>query len=414
VAFCFMLVNVIGVFIVWGGEAGLRQLSLSIFASLSTFTLMPVPLFVLMGEVMFLSGLGFSMIDALDKWLGRLPGRLGLLAVAAGALFSTMSGSTIGTTAMLGSVLSPEMERRGYKKPMSIGPIMGSGGLAMIIPPSALAVILASLAEISIGKLLIAGVIPGLLIALFYGTYIVGRCYLQPSIAPQYAVAATPLSKKLMLSVKHILPLGLIMFMVLGLIFLGVTTPSEAAATGTLSCFVLAAMFRGLNWEVVKKSISSTMMITGMVFLIIAGATAFSQILAFSGASRGIVNFVAGLPLTPIMVLMAMQVGAWALGTMMSSVPVIMITIPIYMPIVQALGFDPIWFALILLINLEMSQTTPPFGILLFAMRGVASPDTTMGDIIRAGLPFLVCDLAAMLLVIAFPVLALYLPSLMH
>lgn len=413
VAFAFMLINVVGVLVFWGGAAGLRQLGLSIFASLSKFHLIPVPLFILMGEVMFQSGLGLSMIDALDKWLGRLPGRLGLLAVGAGALFSTMSGSTIGTTAMLGSVLSPEMEKRGYKKPMSIGPIMGSGGLAMIIPPSGLAVLLASLAEISIGKLLIAGIIPGLIIASFYATYIIGRCYLQPSVAPSYRVMPTSLSEKIMFTVKHILPLGLIIFMVLGFIFLGVTTPSEAAATGALGCFILAACYRRLNWELVKKSIGGTMMITGMIFMIIAGAIAFSQILAFSGASRGLAEFVTGLPLAPIMIIIAMQVGAWALGCILSSVGVMMITIPIYIPIVYALGFDPIWFALILLINLEMSQTTPPFGVLLFAMKGVAPPDTTMGDIIRAGLPFLACDLVAMLLVIAFPVLALWLPGLM-
>jgi len=167
VAFCFMLVNVVGVFIFWGGTAGLSQLGLSIFSSVSTFAFLPVPLFILMGEVMFRSGLGLSMVDTLDKWMGRLPGRLGLLAVASGTLFSTMSGSTIGATAMLGSVLSPEMEKRGYKKPMSIGPIMGSGGLAMIIPPSALAVILACLAEISVAKILISGIIPGLIIACF-------------------------------------------------------------------------------------------------------------------------------------------------------------------------------------------------------------------------------------------------------
>jgi len=413
VAFCFMLVNVVGVFIFWGGTVGLRQLGLSIFSSVSTFAFLPVPLFILMGEVMFRSGLGLSMVDTLDKWMGRLPGRLGLLAVASGTLFSTMSGSTIGATAMLGSVLSPEMEKRGYKKPMSIGPIMGSGGLAMIIPPSALAVILACLAEISVAKILISGIIPGLIIACFYSTYIIGRCYFQRSIAPSYALTPTPLSEKIKLTVKHVLPLGFIIFMVLGLIFLGVTTPSEAAATGTLSCFILAALYGRLNWEVVKKSIIDTMMITGMIFLIIAGAFAFSQILVFSGIKQGILGFVASMPLTPLMIIMALQVGAWALGTMMSSTPIMMIVIPIYMPIVYAMGFDPIWFGLILLINLEMSQTTPPFGVLLFTMKGVAPPDTTMGDIIRAGLPFLVCDLATMILVIAFPMLALWLPNLM-
>ncbi|MFC1979815.1 TRAP transporter large permease subunit [Chloroflexota bacterium] len=413
VAFAFMFINVVGVISFWGGGAGVRQLGLSIFSSLSKFHLIPVPLFIFMGEVMFQSGLGLSMVDALDKWMGRLPGRLGLLAVSAGTLFSTMSGSSMGSTAMLGSVLSPEMERRGYKKPISIGAIMGSGGLAMIIPPSGLAVLLASLAEISIGKLLIAGLIPGLIIAFFYATYIIGRCYLQPSIAPAYPLTPAPLSEKVIFTLKHILPLGLIIFMVLGFIFLGITTPSEAAATGALGTIILAAFYRRLNWKLLSKSISDTIMITSMIFMIIAGAIAFSQILAYSGASRGIAEFVTSLPLVPILVIMAMQIGAWGLGCIMSSIGVMMITVPIYMPIVYALGADPIWFALLLLINLEMGQTTPPFGLLLFTMKGVAPPDTTMGDIIRAGLPFVACDLAAMLLVVTFPILALWLPGLM-
>ncbi|MFC1902567.1 TRAP transporter large permease subunit [Chloroflexota bacterium] len=192
VAFCFILLNFIGVYIFWGGEIGLSQLILSIFSSLAKFTLLPVPMFLLMGEVMFHSGMGLNMIDVLDKWLGRLPGRLGLLAVGAATMFSTMSGSTMATTAMLGTLLTPEMEKRGYKKPMSIGPVMGSGGLAMLIPPSGLAVLLAAVAEISIGRLLIAGIIPGLLIAFFYASYVIIRCRFQPSIAPAYEVPHFP------------------------------------------------------------------------------------------------------------------------------------------------------------------------------------------------------------------------------
>jgi len=413
VAFCFMVINLVVAVIFWGGEAGLQQIGFSIFASLAKFALIPVPLFILMGEVMFRSGLGMSMIEALDKWMGRLPGRLGLLSVAAGTLFSATSGSTVGSTALLGSVLTPEMEKRGYKKSMSIGPIIGSGGLAMIVPPSALGVLLASVAEVSVGKLLIAGIIPGLIMGALYATYVITRCYLQPSIAPSYAVTAIPISQKIRFSVRHLLPLGLIIFMVMGFIFLGITTPSEAAATGAAGCFILAAANRKLNWKLVKESFSSTMWITGMIFMIMASVVAFSQILAFSGATRGLANFVTSLAASPIAVIILMQVGALALGTMLSSVAVLMVTIPVYMPIVSMLGFDPIWFLLILLLNLEMGQTTPPFGVILFAMKGVAPPGTTMGDIYRAGLPFLVCDLVAMMLFIFFPGLVLWLPSVM-
>jgi len=370
-------------------------------------------MFVLLGEVMFQSGMGFRMIDVLDKWLGRLPGRLGLLSVASATFFSTLSGSSIGTTAMLGTILVPDMERRGYKKPMSIGPIMGSGGLAMIIPPSGIAVLLAAVAEISIGKLLIAGMVPGLIIAFFYASYIIGRCYLQPSIAPSYEVTPTSLPEKLIGTAHYVLPLGLIIFLVLGLIFLGIATPTEAAASGALGSFLLAALYRRLNWEVVKKSIMGTVQVTVMVLMIILTATTFAQILSYTGATRGLIAFTTAMPLVPIAIIMAMQALLLFLGMFVGIVPLILICTPMFFPIVNALGFNPIWFGLLMLINLEMAQTTPPFGTLLFVMKGVAPPGTTMGDIYKAGIPFLLCDLTAMALVIAFPILALWLPGMM-
>ena len=414
VAFCFILLNFIGVYIYWGGDIGLSQLILSIYSSLGKFTLLPVPMFVLMGEVMFHSGMGLSMIDVLDKWLGRLPGRLGLLAVGSATMFSTMSGSTMATTAMLGALLTPEMEKRGYKKPMSIGPVMGSGGLAMLIPPSGLAVLLAAVAEISVGRLLMAGVIPGLVIAFFYASYVIVRCMLQPSIAPAYEVRHIPLTEKVTATVKHVLPLGFIVFVVLGFIFMGIATPTEAAALGALSCLILAAFYRRLNWELVKKSVTGTVQVTVMTFMILSGAVAFSQILAFSGATKGLLEFVVVLPLAPMVLFIAMQGILLVLGMFMSAVAIMMISIPIYMPIVEALGFDQIWFGLIMLINMEMAMTTPPFGMLLFVMKGVAPKGTTMGDIYRAGIPFLLCDLATMLVVIAVPAVALWLPGLMR
>ncbi len=413
VAFAFMLVNIVGVALLWGGGDGLRQLSYSMWGSVATFMVLPLPMFILLGEVLFRSGMAIRAIDAIEKWMGRLPGRLGLLAVGAATMFSTMSGSSLATTVMLGDALIPEMEKRGYKKPMSIGPIMGSGGLAMLIPPSALAVLWASIAEVSIGKILIAGVIPGLIIAVFYATYVIGRCWLQPSIAPAYDVTPTPLFKKLRDTAKYVLPLGFIVFMVTGLIFLGVAAPSEAAAMGVLAGIILAAAYRKLNWDLLRSSFLTTLRITVMALLIISGAKGFGQILAYTGAARELVSWVTSMPLAPIAVIIAMMFILLILGTFMSAFPMMMITLPLFMPIIYNLGFSPVWFGLLFLLNLEMAQTTPPFGLLLFAMKGVAPPDTTMGDIIRAGIPFLICDAAAMAVIIAFPVLALWLPSLM-
>jgi len=413
VAFAFLLINIVGFYIFGGGEAGVRQLILSLYASVTKFTILPLPLFILMGEVMFQSGIARNMMDALDKWLGRLPGRLSLLAVVGGSLFGTLSGSSMAGAAMLGSVLVPEMEKRGYKSQMSIGPILGSGGLAIMIPPSILGVLLAAVGLFSVGDFLIAIIIPGLLMALCYGSYIILRSLIQPHLAPTYDVAHVSLKEKLSLTLKYILPLGAIVFLVVGLIFLGVATPSESAALGAVGCFVLAFIYRGFKWEIVKKSLTQTISISAMMLMIFCGSGAFSQILALIGATQGLVEMAANLPLPPYYVLIAMLIVLLIMGTFMESMTIIMITLPIYMPIIKALGFSPLWFGAIMLLSLEMGITTPPFGLVLFVVKGVAPKYVTMMDVYKAGIPFLLCDLVVIILLLVFPALALWLPGLM-
>lgn len=414
IAFCFILIDVVAAILLWGAKAGLEQLTVAFSGAVTTFTLVAIPMFILMGEVMFHSGVAFNLIDAVDKWLGRLPGRLGLVAVGAGTIIASLTGASVASCAMLGSVLVPEMEKRGYKNPMSLGPILGSSGLAIMIPPSALAVLLAVVGEFSVGRLLIAIIVPGLLMAFNYATYIIGRCWLQPFLAPPYEVSHIPLRNKLADTARYILPAGFIIFLVTGVIFLGIATPSEAAASGALGTFILAAYYRKLNWQVVKKSLISTFEITVMFFAILLAATPFSQVLAFSGASRGLAQLAAGLPIAPVLILIVMQFVILFLGCFMNTGPIIMITIPVFMPIVHALGFDPIWFGVITLINLEMAVTTPPFGMSLFVMKSVAPPHVTMRDIYLAALPFIYCDMVATVLIIAFPQIALWLPGLMR
>jgi len=413
VAVAFLIVDVIGAILFLGGEMGIIQIILNMKESLTSFSLLPVPLFVLMGEVMFHSKLGFKAIDATDQWIGKIPGRLSLLSIMGGALFSTMSGSTLATTSILGSLLVPDMEKRGYHKSMSLGPIMGSGGLSMLIPPSALAILLAALNQISVGGLLIAGILPGCLMAFLYGCYVVIRCRFQPHLAPPYQQAAIPLSDKIKGSIIHIFPICLIIFLVIGLIFLGVATPSEAAALGSMGTILIAIAYGQMNFTVMKASIMGTLKITSMMFMIITGSMIFSQILAFSGASAGVIKTVIGLDLSPIMVLIAMQCVLLFLGCFMDNLSMVMIAIPIFLPVVEALHFNTLWFALIMLINMEMANTTPPFGLLLFVMKGVAPKNTTMMDVYKAGIPFLICDAVVMILVMVFPQIALYLPELM-
>jgi tripartite ATP-independent transporter DctM subunit len=411
VVFAFFGVNAI---FLWAymGSAGFQLMIDGIYGSLSVFVLLPITLFILMGEVMFRSGIASRMIDALDRWLGRLPGRLALLSVGSGALMATLSGASIGTTAMLARTLSPAMEERGYSKLMSIGPLLGSGGLAIMIPPSALGVILAVVASISVGKLLIAIVIPGILMALSYVAYVVLACTLRPSLAPSYAVQPSPLLERLRLTLIYVLPLSTIIFLVTGVIFLGIATPTEAAALGTAGAFVLAMCYRGLSWRITREALLSTLRISVMVLVILAAAQAFTQLLAYTGATRNLVQWASSLPIAPIWVIVMMHVVTLLLGGPLGGIPLIMMTIPIFIPVVKALGFDPIWFCVVMLINVELAQITPPFGILLYIVRG-AVPNTTMAQVNKAALPIILCHLLVMALIIIFPALAMWMPAMM-
>ena len=411
VAFAFLALNITGAYIYWGGLTGIEQLVSSIYSSVTLFSLLPVPLFILMGEIMFRTGVAIKMLEVLSKWMGQLPGRLALLSVAAGVLFSTLSGSSVASTAMLGSLLLPDMEQKGYQRKLSLGSIMGSGGLATMIPPSALGVLLASLGQISVGDFLIAIIVPGIVMAIIYATYIVGSVLRNPEIAPSYQVEPTPLMEKIRETLIYILPLGTIIFLVIGVIILGLATPTEAAALGTIASLILSWLYGSLSWESLKESLLSTLHVTVMVFMIMTGSAAFSHILAFSGATSGLIGAVASLDTMPILVLIAMQLTVAFMGAFMEPLSIMMVVLPVFLPVAQTLGFNPLWFGVILLINLETATISPPFGTGLFAMKGVAPPDTTIGLVYRAAIPFVVCNIVAMAAVMIFPDLALWLPG---
>lgn len=413
-AFCFILVNLATAYICWGGERGLEQFVLSTFSSVVTQALLPLPLFIIMGEAIFHSGIVPQMIDAIDKWIGRLPGRLGLLAVASGAILATITGVSMASAAVLGRVFLPEMQKRGYNATMSIGPIMGAGGLASMIPPSVLAILVGSIGRISVGQLLVAIIVPGLLLGTLYAAYILLRCFLQPSIAPPYGVTLPPLADRVSATIRYVLPIGLIIFLVVGLIFFGIASPTEAAALGALGTFLLAALYGKLSLKVVKATMIGSAQVVVMLLMIITGAAVFSQILAFTGASEGLVRFAENLTVTPILILMVMQVTLLIMGTFMDAVAMLLITIPTYVPIVEKLGYNPVWFGVIILLNVEVAVITPPFGLLLYTMKGVVGSGASMGEIIRASLPFMGLILLSMALVMAFPALALWLPGMMH
>jgi len=412
IAFCFIVVDIIGLLLV-SGQVGVLQFVRSFASSLIDFVLVPLPLFILMGEVLLHSGLAIDIVDAVDKWFGRLPGRLALLAVMMGILFGAVSGMSTATVSMIGRVLMPEMEKRGYNRLMILGSIMGSAGLDVLIPPSALAVLLAAVAQISVGETLLAIIVPGILMAILYAVYIIIKCMIQPSLAPPYMVESTSLRNRILPSVKYLLPIAFIIFMVMGVIFIGVATPSEAAATGALSTFILVAIHKRLNWSLITQSFSSTTRLTIQLLLIVAGATGFSQILTYTGCTEALVNLAIHLPLSSVWIIIAMMIVGLILGMFMTVAAVVMIVVPIFMPIIYALGLDPIWFATLLMINITTGLISPPVGVNLFAMKMVATSETTMDEIYRAAIPYCYLNVLAIALVMAFPQIALWLPGLM-
>jgi len=412
VALAFLASNIVGAYVFMGGMNGISQLLDNGFGALTRFSLVPIPLFLLMGEIFFYTGLGERMFNAIDRLLGRVPGRLSYVTVIGGTGFSTLSGSSMGSTALLGSLMVPEMSKRGYKKHMSIGPILGTGGLAIIIPPSALAVLLATLAQIDVGQLLLAGVIPGVLLAGLYIVLIWAQTRIDPEAAPAYDVAPLAGREKLKLIAKDILPMMSVMvFTVWGMVA-GVFTPSEAAAFGALGVLILAVIFRCLSFEAMVKSVKGALRVTLMAYLIVFGSATFSQLLAFSGGSRGLIDWATGFELAPLAMLAVMFGVLLILGMFMEQISMMLLTVPIFFPLAAQMGFDPIWFGLIMLLGLEISFTTPPFGLLLFVMKGVAPPGTTMHQIYMSALPFIGCSLLLVLILVAFPGLALWLPGL--
>jgi tripartite ATP-independent transporter DctM subunit len=413
IAFAFLVVNMVAAYFFLGGIPGLVGVVTGAFTSITTFTLLPVPFFILMGELIFHSGLGLDAVNVLDKWLGKVRGRLSILAVIMGVIIGALSGSTIATCALLGTILLPDMLKRGYSKNMSLGPLMGVGTVDALIPPNALTVVLASLANIDVGQLLIAGILPGIIMSALYFVYVVVWCRIFPKEAPMYDVPHVPLKEKMRVTMVYLLPLGFIIFMVIGLIFLGVATPTEAAATGTLGSFILASLYRRLNWAILKKSVMGTVKVTVMIFMIIIVSSTYGEILAFTGAASGMTSFITSLTIPPIVIIIGMLVVVLVMGCFMETVAIMMITIPIYMPVINAFGYNTVWFGVLLLIALETGLITPPFGVTLFVMKGVAPQDVTMADIWKAVTPYVIIDIVCIALVLTMPSLATIVPNLM-
>ena len=411
VAFAFMAINIVGAILFLGGDAGLSQMLRNSAAAVINFSLTPIPLFVLMGEVLFHTGLALKVIDGIERLVRQVPGRLAVVAVVAGTVFSAISGSTIATTAMLGSLMLPVMLSRGYNPVLATGPIMAIGAVDMLIPPSALTVLLGSLSGISISKLLIGGVVPGLMLSVAFVGYIIARATANPALAPATVVEERSGWAKYELLVCYVLPLVSIFVVVIGAMSGGIATPTESAALGALATMALAAAYRALSFDALLKALRGTVGISAMILFIILGATTFSQILSFSGSTEGIVSNILGAGLTPFAILAGMMLLLIFLGIFVDQVSMMLITLPVFMPIVQRLGIDLIWFGVLYLICMQLGLLLPPHGLLLMTMKGVAPKEVTMAHIFRAVVPYVAMSLVLLVVIILVPAIATWLPN---
>lgn len=409
VAFAFFAANIVGTYLFLGGEAGLVSMA-SEFQLAIKFSLVPVALFILMGEILFHTGVAFKAIGAVDQLIRRVPGRLSVVSIAGGAIFSSLSGSTIANTAILGSVLLPDMLKRGYNPGIAMGPIMAVGGIAMLIPPSALAVLLASLAEQSIKDLLIAGIVPGVMMAILFVVYVIFRCKINPSLAPSYEVEETSAGQRWKPFLIYVMPLFVIFVVVVGSIFAKIAAPTEAAALGCIAAALSCVAYRALNGKTLLKALRETAKITAMILFIIAGSLTFSQVLQVSGATSGLLEQIQSWNLTPLLGILLMMVILLFLGAFMDQVSMLLLTLPFFLPLAQTLNIDVLWLLVLVLIVMEISLLTPPFGLLLYVMKGVAPDNIRLTQIYRAAMPFILIELFVLALLIAIPILATGLP----
>ena len=414
VVFAFFAANLAGAWFFMRGEVGLSLIPIEYALSIAQFSLVPVALFILMGEILFQTGVAFRSINAIDKLISGVPGRLSIVSIAGGSVFSSLSGSTIANTAVLGNLLLPDMLKRGYHPTLALGPIMAMGGIAMLIPPSSLAVLLASLAERSITDLLLAGVIPGVLMLVLFVLYVVVRCKLNPSLAPRFdEVRPTGWARWKPLFVD-VMPLFTIFAVVVGSIFFRIAAPEEAAALGCIAAVAVSAAYRRLTWASLKEALRETAKINVMLLFIIAGSMTFAQVLQISGATSGVLELISSISFNQFTAMAVMMLLLLFLGCFLDQISMILLTLPFFLPIADSLGMNSTWLMVMMLIAMEISLLTPPFGLLLFVMKGVAPSDIRITQIYRAAIPFILLELSVMALLIAFPIVALWLPGLLR
>jgi tripartite ATP-independent transporter DctM subunit len=400
------------VFFFWGPNA-LSMMVLKAFGTTSSFEFLSIPLFILMAAMLEKSGIADDLYSTMYKFFGRLRGGLALGTVVICTIFAAMAGVSAAATVSMGLIALPAMLARGYSKHLALGCIAAGGSLGILIPPSVTMIVYGLVAGVSVGKLYAGGVLPGLLLSALFMIYILLRSYFDPSVAPIPTREERFTLKEKLISLKGLIfPLFLIVG-VLGSILAGVASVSEAAAVGALGSMVATLIKRGMNRRIFEDAAETTLLISCLIFWIIIGASAFSTLYTAMGVSGMIKDSVLNLGANRYVVLVMMQIVLLILGMVMDTVGIIMITVPVFVPIVLALGFDPVWFGVLFIINMEIGFLTPPFGYNLFYLKGVAPASVTMGDLYRAVIPFVALMILGLGLCIVFPEIILLLPNLL-
>ncbi|MDL2269776.1 TRAP transporter large permease subunit [Desulfosarcina sp. OttesenSCG-928-A07] len=410
IAFSLCGIATIGILCTWG-PSGLYLLFNTAYGEASSFLLVAIPLFIFMANMLKFTGLGDELYDMVYRWMGNVSGGLAIGSVAICALFAAMAGISSVATISMGLIALPSMLKRGYNKEIVVGSIAAGGALGILIPPSIIMILYGVMAEVSIGKLFIGGILPGILLCLVFMLYIFIRALINPTLAPP--IGETYTLKQKLVSIRGVILPVLLILLVLGVIYLGICTPTEASAVGALGAMFCAFVRKKLTWTNLKESLWSTMKINAMIFWLIIGANAFAHFMAYSEIQGLLHESVLGLDVSRWTILIVIQLIFFVLGMFLDPAGIIMLTTPIFVPIIVELGFDPLWFGILFIINMEMAYITPPFGFNLFILKGIVPPEVSMGDIYRAVVPFVLLQALCLVLVMIFPEIATWLPNLM-
>ncbi len=392
------------------GPNQLIVFSTTAFGQIDNFALVAIPLFIFMAEVILHSGVSTDAFDMLSKWTSRLPGGLAVAAQLTCTLFASVCGASTATAAAVGSIAVPEMMSRGYDKRLTCGSIAAGGALGALIPPSIYMIIYGTLVEESIGQLFMGGVIPGLMLSGMFIALIVIRCAFRPGLAPLAQEVTWADRWRSLYKVWAILFLAAAM---LAAIYFGIATPSEIAGVGCFLALAIGFAYRRLTWTALKGAFLSTCRITCFIGWILVAATVFGYILSFLQLPQQLSEWLVAQSASPHLVILGINILLIFLGCIMDPAGILLVTIPILVPVIKALGFDPVWFGVMFVVNMELAQITPPLGLNLFIIKSIAPPEVTLKDILIGAWPFMVLDLVGLALVIIFPQIILWLPSTM-